>query len=172
MNDESINDNNSDDNNSDRLITSLNELKLEAGMLFKNAKRKIQIYTHNLDPRILSHPKIETTLKEFIRSSRYAKVEILIYDERNLQNVDHRLVRLAQNYTSNVTIKVVPKDYHENHFAFYLVDERKILYRASSERYETEYLHVPNSKINEKSRYFNDIWQQSDPASHLRALHL
>jgi hypothetical protein len=158
--------------NTDTLITSLDELKLESALLFKNAKRKVQIYSHNLDPRILNHPKIESALKDFIRSSRYAKVEILIYDERNMQNVDHRLVRLAQNFTSNVTIKVVPKDYHENHFAFYLVDDRKILYRSSSERFETEYLQVPNSKINEKSHYFSDIWQKSDPASHLRALHL
>ena len=97
--------------NENRLITSLDELKRETCHLFKTAKKKIQIYSYNLDPRILNNSQIEAVIKEFIRSSRYVKLEILIYDERNMQNVDHRLVRLAQMFTSNIQIKIVPRDY-------------------------------------------------------------
>ena len=167
--------NDSDDNIKkidNRLITSLEELKLETKSLFQTAKQKIQIYSANLDPRILNHPSVDLVIKDFIRSSRYARVEILIYDERNLQNVDHRLVRLSQKFTSSIHIKVVPKDFHSNPFSFYLVDKRRMLYRGNDERFETEALQVPSSKVNEKSKLFDDIWQQSDPARHLRALHI
>ena len=155
-----------------RLLTSLAELRGASEELFREAKHKIQLYTHNLDPRVLSFPRLEQILLNFIRRSRYSRVEILIYNEQNLTNSDHRLVKLAQNFASYVSIRVVPKDFHENPFAFYLVDGRHLLYRTLAERYETEYLTLPNSKLKEKARLFTDIWQQSDPASHLRALHL
>ncbi len=158
--------------NENRLITSLDELQREACILFKTAKKKIQIYSYNLDPRILNNSQIEAVIKEFIRSSRYVKLEILIYDERNMQNVDHRLVRLAQIFTSSIQIKVVPRDFHENPFAFYLVDGRRMLYRSNAERFETEYRQVPDSNINKQTRYFDELWQKSDPASHLRALNI
>jgi len=158
--------------NQNRQINSLGELKNEALALFNSAQKEIQIYSHNLDPRILSSSQIETVIKGFIRSSRYVKVELLIYDENNMRNFDHRLVRLSQRYTSNVKIKIVPKDFHENHFTFYLVDNRRMVYRSNFERFEAEYLQLPNAKVNQKSRLFDDIWQQSDPASFLRALTL
>lgn len=158
--------------NENRLITSLEELKLEAISLFKSTKQKIQIYSSNLDPRILNHPRIELAIKTFVRSSRYARVEILIYDERNLQNVDHRLIRLTQIFTSSIQIKIVAKNFQNNPFAFYLIDQRRMLYRSNGERFETEFLQVPNAKVNQKSKLFDDIWQQSDPAIHLRALHI
>lgn len=155
-----------------KLIDSLVDLKQTVALLFEKANKKIQIYSHNLDPRILNSPTLEKTLTSFIRTSRHTKVEILIYNERYLQDIDHRLVALAQNFTSYVHIRVVPKDFQDNPYAFYLIDDRFMLYRTTADRYETEFLQVPHLKIKEKSRLFNEIWQQSDPASHLRALHL
>ncbi|TQV84442.1 hypothetical protein [Aliikangiella coralliicola] len=139
---------------------------------FSTAKQKIQIYTRNLDPRVLNSRELEQSLSRFIRSSRFVKVEILITEERNLQGIDHRLVSLAQKYTSFVSIKVIPKDYHENHFAFYLIDGRTLIYRNVADRYESEIHQLPSSHLKQKTKYFDEVWEKSSPAIHLRALHL
>lgn len=151
---------------------SLADLKTEVLNYFRLAKQKIQVYTKNLDPRLLSNREIEQTISRFIRTSRNVRVELLITEERALQGVDHRLVNLAQRYTSYITIKIIPKDFHENPFAYYLVDGRYMLYRTLADRYECEIHQLPSSKLKQMSKYFDEVWEQSDPAIHLRALHL
>ncbi|MCW8879119.1 MAG: hypothetical protein OQJ89_06505 [Kangiellaceae bacterium] len=153
-----------------RRITSLSEIREEALLMFSAAQRKIQIYTDNLDPRILNTRDVERTLINFVRKSRNVRIEILIIDERNVQSLDHRLVSLAQKYTSFISIKVIPKDYHENHFAFYLIDGRKLIYRTIAERFESEVHQIPSVKLKQMSKYFDEVWEQSSPAIHLRAL--
>ena len=160
------------DNNGSYRIDTLSQLVEQTEQLLTTAKKKVQIYTRDLDPRILNSRTIEAILSKFVRSSRFARVEILIVDEKNLQGVDHRLVSLAQAFSSYISIRLIPKDYHENYFAFYLIDGRKIIYRPLSERFESEYQQVPSSLIKQKTKYFDELWQKASPASALRALHL
>lgn len=159
-------------NNQHKLINSFSELKKTCLELFANANKTVQIYSHHLDPRILNNPQVEQQLIQFIKKSRYCKVQILIYDENNLRGIDHRLVSLAQKFTSYIEIKIIPKDYHENPFAFYLIDQRIMLYRSQSDNYTAELSQMPDFYIKEKTKLFDNIWQISSPASFLRALHL
>ncbi len=153
-------------------ISSLQDLKTQTHDLFLSATRTIQIYTHGLDPRILNNRDMEKVLTKFIKKSRSSQLQILIYDEHLLRGIDHRLVALAQRFTSYVQIRMVPRDYHENLFGFYLVDDRRMLHRTNFERYEAERMAMPHFLIREKSKLFNTIWQASPPASFLRALNL
>jgi len=154
------------------LIGSLSQLKEETSDIFTSATQSIQIYSHGLDPRILNNRQIEKDILDFVKRSRKSKVQILIYNERFLRGIDHRLVTLAQRFTSFIEIRVVPKDFHENPFGFYLVDNRTMVYRSNVERYEAEKLVMPNFIIKDKSKLFHTIWQSSSPASFLRALHI
>lgn len=161
--------------NSDKLrtvIDSLTQLKEETCHIFTSARQSIQIYSHGLDPRILNNRQVEKSILDFVKRSRNSKVQILIYDERLLRGIDHRLVSLAQKFTSFIDIRVVAKDFHENPFGFYLVDHRTMVYRSNVERYEAEKLVMPNFVIKDKSKLFHTIWQSSSPASFLRALHI
>jgi len=153
-------------------LDSLQQLKEQACNLFINANKRIQIYSHGLDPRILNNREIERHIAAFIKKSRNSELQILIYDENLLRGVDHRLIAIAQQFTSYVQIKVVPKDYQENPFGFYLADDRSMLYRSNCERYEAQFMKMPSFTIKDKSKLFNTIWQASTPASFLRALHL
>lgn len=153
-------------------INSLSELKSASSGLFSEATQIIQLFTKDLDPRILNDREIELRLTQFVKRSRVSKMQILIYDESLMRGQDHRLVSLAQRFTSYVELRVVPKDYHENYFGFYLVDNKQMIYRSNIERYEAEYAKLPYSLVKEKSKWFDSVWQMSSPASFLRALHL
>ncbi len=155
-----------------RAIDSLNEFKIETEQLFSEASRLIQIYSKDLDPRVLSDSRIESLLLKFIKRSKASKIQLLIFDESYLKGIDHRLVSLAQRFTSYIEIRLIPRDYHENYFGYYLVDKKRIVHRNNIERYEAEFAQLPNSLVKEKSKWFEDIWQKSTPASFLRALHL
>jgi len=153
-------------------IDSLKKLRQLTLQSFCDARTLIRLYTRDLDPRILNDRALEQALIRFIRRSRHSRLQILIVDEQSLQGQDHRLVSLAQTYTSFVQIRVIPRDFHENYFAFYLVDRDQLILRKQSDRFEAQYLCLPSSEIVNKQRYFEDVWQQSTPAVHLRALHL
>jgi hypothetical protein len=155
-----------------RLTETLGELKRNSLEAFASAQKKIQLYTHNLDPRILNNREFEKQCLRLVRLSRYARIEILIKDETCLNGIDHRLVNIAQRYTSYMGIKVIPKDFHENLFAFYLIDGRTLIYRRVADRFEAEIHQVPSSQLKRRSKYFDEVWQQASPASHLRALNL
>ena len=151
---------------------SLDHLKESTITLFSQAEKIIQIYSQGLDPRILNNRDIERQLILFIKKSRYCKVQILINSECLLKGIDHRIVSLAQRFTSQIEIKLIMKDYHDNYFGFYITDHRSMLYRKNIERYEAEKLQMPSLKIKEQSKLFNSIWQSANPASFLRALHI
>jgi len=154
------------------LVNGFQALQNVSQRLFEQANRSIQIYTRDFDPRILSHQSIEKSVIELVKRSRYSRIEILIQAEEHLRGIDHRLVTLAQRFTSGIAIKLIPKDYFEEAFAFYLVDGKQILYRQYHQDYHAELRQMPDFLVKEKARYFDKIWQESSPASFLRALYL
>ncbi|MGX5174166.1 DUF7931 domain-containing protein [Aliikangiella sp. IMCC44653] len=160
------------ESNSGQVFHSLSDLKTATQEQFSQAQKKVQLYTPNLDPRVLNDRSLESIASRFIRSSRFARIDILIKDESLLRGVDHRMVSLAQNFSSYVKIKIIPKDFHENYFGFYLFDGKNLLFRNQFERFETECLVLPNSKVKQMSKYFDELWQSAAPASGLRALHI
>lgn len=153
-------------------LDSLVALKQTTLELCRSATKKIQFYTHNLDPRVLNDRELETILKNFFRLSRFVQLQLLIKDEDVLKGLDHRLVALAQNFTSYASIRIIPKDFHENLFAFYLIDARHMIYRSNTEKFESELHQLPSSKLVQMDKYFDEVWQQSSPATHLRALYI
>ena len=155
-----------------KVIDTLIHLQEASNTLFSKAEKLIQIYSQGLDPRVLNNRDIERQLILFIKKSRYCKIQILIVSEDLLKGVDHRIISLAQRFTSQIEIKIIAKDHHDNLFGFYISDHRFMLYRKNIERFETEKLQVPSFKIKEKSKLFDTIWQSANPASFLRALHL
>ncbi|MDH5434816.1 MAG: hypothetical protein OEY19_12805 [Gammaproteobacteria bacterium] len=154
------------------LIEHLDELKEVTADCISKSRQTVQLYTHNLDPRILNHPNISALLTKFIQQSSKVRIEMLIADEANLRGVDHLLINLTQRFTTYSKIKVIPKEYLDNRYAFYLFDGRTMLYRNNAERYETELLTLPNAKLNQMRKLFKEIWQQASPASRFRSLNI
>ncbi len=152
------------------LFSSLEELKQLTLNEFDKARQKIQLYTHNLDPRVLNNRQIEGALIRFIKQSRYIKIQLLIKKERLLQGIDHRLVKLTHQFPGYISIRVIPEDFHGSHFSFYLIDDRQLIYRNINDRFECEFHSAPDNMLKQKSRFFEEVWQQSSTASSLRAM--
>lgn len=153
-------------------IQSFEELKQATLDLFKRSKRIIQIYSFSLDKRILNNREIELTMTKLLRSSRNAKVQCLIYDEKELQGFDHRIISLAQRFSSFIEIRIIPDDFKMTNIGYYLIDRQFMIYRSNRENYEALQFNQRRIEVKDKLKHFEDVWQQSQPASFLRALHL
>jgi len=153
-------------------IQSFESLKQATIELFKQSKRLIQIFSFSLDKRILNNREIEQTMTKLLRTSRYAKVQCLIYDEKELQGFDHRIVSLAQRFTSFIEIRVIPDDLKNTIIGYYIIDKQFMIYRSNREKYEARLFKQRQIDVKDKMKHFEDVWQQSRPASFLRALNL
>ena len=153
-------------------IQSFESLKQSTLELFKQSNRIIQIYSFSLDKRILNNREIEQTIIKLLRKSRYAKIQCLIYDERELQSFDHRIVSLAQRFTSFIEVRVIPEDFKNTTVGYYLIDKQFMIYRSNREKYEALLYKQRHIDVKDKMKHFENLWQQSRSASFLRALHL
>ncbi|WP_144395557.1 hypothetical protein [Pleionea sediminis] len=146
------------------------ELKLACYRMYSLAKKRIDILTYDLEPRILSEREIEQALKEFIRQSRHTEVRILVFDTTMLQKVDHRLVALAQAFPSYVSIRVLAKDFQQIPYSFHLVDDSGLIYRTNHSELESLVSFNSKLKVREYRKEFNEMWEHSRVASELRSL--
>ena len=154
------------------MISRLEDLKLATVDLFRSSRRSIQIYSSSLDKRILSNRDIEQAVIKLLRSNRNAKIQCLIFDEKELQGHDHRIVNLAQRFTSFIEIKVIPDEYKGTISGYYLSDKKEMVYRTNREKFDARIFKLPQQEVIDKTKHFDALWQQSRPASFLRALHI
>ena len=147
-------------------------MKQAAYQLISQTQQKLCLYTRDLDPYLLSNRHIERAVANIAKSSRTSEVRILVFDVPAIQSSQHRLISVAQSLSSYVKIKRVADDYHHLPFSFYLADNSGILYRPIHTQYTGEAWFNHKIMVNEKQKLFDDIWEQSQVASELRALSL
>jgi hypothetical protein len=153
-------------------LSRADELKLAAFRMFSQAKRRVDIFSYDLDPRVLSDRNIELALSNLARRSRYSEIRLLVFETRQLQSYDHRLVSLAQQLSSYISIRVLAKDFQQIPYAFYLVDDHGFIYRPNHSEYHAQVFFKDAHKAAEYRKQFEEMWQQSRIASELRALSL
>jgi hypothetical protein len=153
-------------------ISRATELQLATYRLFAQAKRRVDIFSYDLDPRVLSDRNIESAISSLARKSRYSEIRLLVFSTRQLQSYDHRLVSLSQQLSSFITIRELAKDFEQTPFAFYLVDDCGLIYRPNHSEYTAQVYFNEKLKVAEYRKQFEDMWQHSRIASELRALSL
>ncbi len=153
-------------------VSRASELKLASYRMFAQAKHRIDILSYDLEPRVLSERNIEQAISQLARRSRYSEIRLLVFDTRQLQSSDHRLVSLSQQLSSFISIRVLAKDFQQIPYGFYLVDDAGVIYRSSHSDYDAKIFFNDKNKVREYRKQFDEMWQQSRVASELRALSL
>ncbi|MCO7222788.1 hypothetical protein [Pleionea sp. CnH1-48] len=138
--------------------------------MFKQAKRTVDIFSADLDPQVLNDRSIEKALSDLARRSRYSQIRLLVYTIRPMLQCQHRLITLYQSLSSYVHIRVVPAQLQQAPYAFYLADERSLVYRPFYTQTEGEGRLDAPLEVKERRQFFDELWQQSEIASELRVL--
>ncbi|WMS88001.1 hypothetical protein [Pleionea litopenaei] len=146
------------------------ELKLASYRMFAQAKKQIDLFSYDLDPRVLSDRDIEAAISRLVRRSRQSQVRMMVFETQLLQSADHRLIALMQNLSSYIHLKVVSKEYQQLPFSFYLVDDSGLIYRPNHQQLESQIYFNEKLKVRDYRKQFDEIWEQGRIASEFRTL--
>ncbi len=140
--------------------------------MFSQARRTIEIYTHELDPRIYNQSACVDALKTFVLNNTSAKIRILIrHPDRTLRS-GHRLISLARHLSSYIEMRVIHEDYSGPPDAFLLVDQHGMLHLQEGDRYEGICNFYNPRKATELSHRFNEVWEHSTEIAEFRRIYV
>ena len=140
--------------------------------LFSQARRSVDIYTHELDPKIYNQSNCVDTLKAFVLKNTSSRVRVLIRQPNRTIKSGHRLISLARHLSSYFAIRVIHEDYAGQPDAFVVVDQRGILRLLEGDRYDGV-CNFNNPRLAaELNHRFDEVWNHSTEIADFRHVYL
>jgi hypothetical protein len=153
-------------------LHGVSECRVAAINLAAQARRSIYIFSYDLDSQIYNQSDFLDAVKDLAILSEHSRIKVLLQNNEKAQREGHRLVHLWRRLTSKIEVRRPPADYIDHPENFLLVDEIGYLHRKLHSDYEAIVDFNSRLEANKLSIFFNEIWEQSEPDSELRSLHI
>ena len=132
------------------------------------ANRSLDIISRKLDPVIYDTPEFVEAIKQLILKSSRSRVRVLVFEPAQIVKRGHRLIDLAMNMSSYITINVPSLEHASFNEALLVADATGYIYRKESERFEAK-LNFNDQRV---SRFliheFDEMWEKSRSDPNLR----
>lgn len=151
-------------------ITNSEELKNAFSQISGDAMRSIQIYTPDLEPGIYNDETFVDNLLAMSRGNRHAQIQILVMDPSSAIHRGHLLLRLAQQLTSSVEIRIPSEEYREDNISFILVDQKAFIYRPDTKYISATYNSDCKIRAQKLSEIFSLAWEHAEQDPQTRRL--
>jgi len=152
------------------VLSSFEETRSAAAEIANIAKRVLSIYTLDLEPGLFDHDDFLNVAKRLVLSKRYARIRVLISDPYRASRNGNRFVAVGRRLNSSIEFRNVHEDYKEHREAYIIADDKALLYRGDSTRWEgiadTYEPAVAKRYLNQ----FDEIWVASETAREIREL--
>ncbi len=136
------------------------------------AKTQICIQGIDIDPILFDSAPFLDSVKRLVLRSRHTTIRILVHDTRiNVQH-DHRLLALAQQFSSSIFIHNPSNVHRDSQHTLLLVDDHAYLYCPRATQYEGTAHFDDRMTVRDWQRQFDLCWEQSEVDSTVRRLHL
>ena len=133
----------------------------------KQAKRSLNIFSHDLEPALYNSPSFYEAARSVIGADTNSLIRILVYDISGTINKGHRLLELSSRLSSRVQVRKLTKKYHH---AFMIADSIGVVDRRRAERYEGSANFNAHGWAQNLQIFFNGVWDQSSRASEIYSL--
>ena len=138
-------------------LSDVDSFRESLQQLIGDTRRHLRIYSQNL-ARPLYHASTTVQLvSDFARSSRYARVQILIVDSEPLLRRPHRILPLIQRLSSRIELRKIQAAMEPTDWEFAVADNRQALIRSDREKWLGHY-HRDNPV---RARQLQDVFEQS-----------
>jgi len=146
-----------------RVLSSFEDTRDAVTQLASQAERCIAIYTPDLEPGIYDNEDFLAVLKKLVLSKRYARVRVLIQNPGKTNRSGNKLVAMARRLNTYIEFRNVDPKYREKHQEAYLIaDDKALLLRASSGKWEGIVgAHEP-AIAQRQLEIFEEIWDASE----------
>ena len=157
--------------NSKRWVISTREETREAVIaIAKEAKRKVSIFTHDLEPGIYDDPDFLEIIKRLVLSQTYSRIRVLIADPTRAIKNGNNFVHLGRRLNTYIEFRHVHEDLRTHGEAFCIADETALLYRLQATRWDgiADTYEPKVAKL--YGSMFDEIWLASEVAVEFRQL--
>ena len=130
----------------------------------KSARRELVLFSRDLEPLLYDREDFITAVQALATRSRMSRIRVVAIDPGPSVRVGHRLVALAQRFSSYIEVRRAARDHAEVSETFLVADEAGVLFRPISTRYEGYagvHLHL---------KTFEGIWSLAEPDVEFRRL--
>lgn len=138
--------------------------------MLEQTRRRVRIFTHDLEPALYDHSTVIDALSVLARRSRYSVIEVLVFDPRRAISEGHRLIDLAQRLSDVLSVRQVHPDYQHEAQSFALFDERGLIYRPLYSEPDGYADYNAPSHCIEKQLLFQGIWDKSAAIAEFRRI--
>jgi hypothetical protein len=159
--------------NSKRWVISTREETREAVIaIAKEAKRKVSIFTHDLEPGIYDDPDFLEIIKRLVLSQTYARIRVLIADPTRAIKNGNNFVHLGRRLNTYIEFRHVREDLRTHGEAFCIADETALLYRLQATRWEGIADTYEPAVAKLYGTMFDQIWLDSEVEMEFRQLRI
>lgn len=134
------------------------------------AKRELVLFSRDLEPLLYDHEDFTSVLQALATRSRMSRIRIVSIDPGTAVRAGHRLVALAQRFSSYIEVRRAARDHAEMGETFLVADEIGVLYRPISTRYEGYAGTYLPMEARQCLKTFEGIWNLAEPDVEFRRL--
>jgi len=157
--------------NSKRWVISTREETREAVIaIAREAKRKVSIFTHDLEPGIFDDPDFLEIIKRLVLSQTYARIRVLIADPTRAIKNGNNFVHLGRRLNTYIEFRHVREDLRTHAEAFCIADEKALVYRLQANRWEGIADTFEPAVARLYGKMFDEIWLASEVEAEFRQL--
>ncbi len=152
------------------VISTREEMRAAVIEVAREAKRKVSIFTHDLEPGIYDDPEFLEIIKRLILSQTYSRIRVLIADPTRAVKAGNNFVHLGRRLNTYIEFRHVREDLRTRAESFCIADETALVYRLQANRWEgiADTYEPAVAKLYRKM--FDEIWQASEVEREFRQL--
>jgi len=140
-------------NNNDEICESIIQLS-------SNALKSIKIFTPDLEHHLYNNDNVRKILLDFTRGNRHAQIQILAADTDSAIRQGHQLIRLAQQITSSMQIRITPEEYQNENMSFLLIDQSHFIFKSDITKSKAISSNC-KQRANKLLDFFTLTWEQA-----------
>lgn len=145
-------------------------MRLAAIDVAREAKRKVSIFTQDLEPGIYDDPEFLEVIKRLVLSQTYSRIRVLIADPTRAVKNGNNFVHLGRRLNSYIEFRHVREDLRTHAEAFCIADNTALVYRLQANRWDgiADTYEPAVTKLYYKM--FDEIWFASEVEVEFRQL--
>lgn len=152
------------------VISTREEMRQAVIDVAREAKRKVSIFTHDLEPGIYDDPEFLEIIKRLILSQTYCRIRVLIADPTRAVKAGNSFVYLGRRLNTYIEFRHVREDLRSHAESFCIADENALVYRLQANRWEGIADTYEPSVAKLYGKMFDEIWQASEVETEFRQL--
>lgn len=153
-------------------LESAGEHAQAAVRLARQARRRVDILSADLDPAVYNTAELAKALRQVAVTAPRPRIRILLECSKPLVRRRHRLLTLARRLPSAISVRELAPEAELPETVWMMVDGHGALWRRRSEGYRGGWNPDAAGPCRQWLREFNDLWAYSVESPELKALPL